>query len=172
MMMNRIKLSADKSFQAVLLLLGILLIVGCGGSTTVADTPNNFSGNYQGTVNNQGGGAYPATLNLIQSSASTGTGNNVVTTVVIRGLLIINPSATCEFSIDITQGIVSNNSIIIELGTTTSTSVSGDDVVITQSDSGDMGLTASGNTLRGNIRFTPNPPAGCLKPSGTVIFQR
>ncbi len=150
-----------------------LLITGCGGSTTVADVPNNFSGNYTGTVNNQAGGSDPATLNLIQSSSTTGTGDAAVTTITIRGLLVIRPSDICEISIDITEGTANTNSIIVTLGSSTTTNGSGDDAVTNTSDSGDMALTASGNALSGNIRYTPDIENGsCPRPSGAVSFFR
>lgn len=169
--MNRIKVSPLKSLQLVLLSM-TLLLAACGGSTTVADTPSNFSGNYRGTVNNQDGSSSPATLNLIQSSATTGTGDTAVTTVTIRGILVINPSNVCEVSTDISEGTANNNSIIIELGSTTVTDGTGEDAVTNTSDSGDLALTASGRNLTGSIRFTPEPPAGCPKPGGAVIFRR
>lgn len=170
-MMNRVKVSPLKGFQAALLGASIL-IAGCGSSTTVADSPNNFSGNYTGTVNNQIGGSDPATLNLIQSSSTTGTGDAAVTTITIRGLLIVNPGNSCEVSVDITEGTANNNSIIIELGSSTVQEASGDDNVVTNtSDSGDLALTASGRTLTGNIRFTA-PVGECERPSGAVVFRR
>ncbi len=148
-----------------------LLITGCGGSTTVADVPNNFSGNYTGTVNNQRGGSDPATLNLIQSSSTTGTGDAAVTTITVRGFLVISPSTTCEVSIDITEGTANINSIILTLGSSTVTNENGDDVETTTTDSGDMALTSSGNALTGNIRFTGDVN-NCPRPSGAVSFFR
>lgn len=149
-----------------------MIIAGCGSSTTVADSPNNFSGNYSGTVGNQDGGSDPATLNLIQSSSTTGTGDDVTTTVAIRGLLVVNPGDSCEVSVDITEGTANNNSIIIELGSSTAQSVNGDNTVTNTTDSGDLALSASGNTLTGNIRFTAAIADDCLRPSGNVVFRR
>lgn len=169
-MMNRIKVIPSKRLQLILLSI-TLLVAACGGSTTVGDSPSNFSGNYRGTVNNQNGTSSPATLNLIQSSATTGTGDTAVTSVTIRGLLVVNPSDICEVSVDISEGTANNNSIIIELGSSTAQNANGDNVVTNTTDSGDLALTASGRTLTGNIRFTA-PVGDCPRPSGAVVFRR
>ena len=174
-MINRMKpmsaISPIKSLQ--LALLGAsMMMVGCGSSTTVADSPNNFSGNYSGTVNNQDGSTSPATLNLIQSSSTTGTGDDVTTTVAIRGLLVINPSTACQVSTDILEGTANNNSIIIELGSTTVTDGTGEEATTNTSDSGDLALTSSGGTLSGNLRFVPDVPDGCAQPGGSAFFRR
>lgn len=175
-MINRMKpmsaISPTKSLQ--LALLGAsMMMVGCGSSTTVADSPNNFSGNYSGTVGTQDGAPFPATLNLIQSSATTGTGDTAVTTVTLRGLLVINPGDRCGVSVDISEGIANNNSIIIELGSSTTQSTTGENNTVTNTtDSGDLALTASGNRLRGSLSFTPDPLPDCRKIGGAVVFQR
>ena len=172
-MINKIKLNPLKGFQFALL--GVsMLIAGCGGSTTVADSPENFSGNFTGTVSNQDGSSSPATLNLIQSSATTGTGDDTVTTVTLAGLLVISPGDECQVSVDISQGTANNNSIIIELGTSSSTTGTGDDAITNITDSGNVALTASGNDLTGNISFIGviNEEDECPRPGGSVIFRR
>lgn len=154
-----------------------LLLSACGSSTTVADIPENYSGNYSGTVRNQSGANDLATLTLIQQSTTQTNpeGNNnstPVTTITLTGFLVISPSTSCQISVQISEGTANANSVILELGTSTSTTEEGDETTTTNSNSGSLALSGGGRTLTGNIAYTGVVPAGCPTPGGAAVFRR
>ena len=153
--------------QIVALVLMSGLLASCGGSTTAADIPDNFTGSYSGTV-----GADAANLTILQSQGgqTTTTGTDGSTTPATTGAqqsfsgsISIRTEDDCTYSISLDSGALSANGI----------SLSGEDISVS--------LVRNGRQLTGSVTYTGSPAdrdggedeeeGDCELPSGGAIFQ-
>ena len=137
-MINKIKLNPLKGFQFALL--GVsMLIAGCGGSTTVADSPDNITGGFSGTVASSDGGVGISSLTVIQGTTTTAATDTTAaaTSTSITGSLSIIITDDCIYAISFDSGVQTN----------TQTILTGAD--------GNLTLTSSnnGNVLSGTFTF-------------------
>jgi len=169
--------TTKRFFQLMTLTPAMALLAACGGSVTVADVPDNFTGSYSGTVN-----GFPATLSIVQTTSTTTENNQTVTTQAFTGTISVNtnsgavPTATsddpnCSYAETLSQGSSAGTSV----------SLSGEEVTVS--------LNRSGPTLTGSVTYTGDPitfdddkgtpgdttdddPIGCPLPNGVATFRR
>lgn len=163
MIINKMKKCSLKGFQIVLLGAPIL-IAGCGGSTTVADRPDNLTGSFSGSVASSAGGSGNASLTIIQGSSTTaGTDTMTEATMVsITGSLSVILTQDCVYAISFTGGTQTSAQTILT------------------GDSASLSLNGSGSRLSGSITFTGMPQTftndagetvNCPIPQGAANFS-
>ena len=165
MMINKIKVSRLKGFQIALLGASIL-IAGCGGSTTVADSPDNITGAFSGTVASSSGGVGASSLTVIQGTTTTDATDTTAatTSVSITGSLSVIINDNCIYALSFTEGVQ----------TITQTILTGTD--------GNLTLTSSsnGNVLSGSLTFIgaaltfdndEGDTVNCPIPQGAATFS-
>lgn len=116
----------------------MVTLAACGGSTTVAGLPDNFTGAYSGTVQN-----FPATLSIVQTTTTSNENGSNTTTTEFRGGISVNtnsastvPDPDCTYNIDLTTGS----------STAAGVSLSGENITVS--------LARSGSALTGAVTFT------------------